>query len=228
MKFLSILIILLFTLNISYSQYTNNSYNYYSVGIKMGPDYYKYTMNEDKDISIDMKTNYSAGISGAYYISWLFELHASVYYSNRDFAIDWHYPNIGVGPNDPEVLIRTEYTMQYISIPMEARINALYLNWMKLSFGTGLLTDWRFKPQETQYYNNGKIIVSEQYWQTKDFTRVLLAVPLSANMKVYLGQHLSIEASAAYYFYLNRMQTDYFSKPANAFVPRLAFFYEWG
>ncbi len=209
------------------AQYNYSKFNYYNVGIKLGPDFYSYKMDENKNGTFDQLFNYSIGVAGGYYYSWIFEFHASINYSDRRFAIDWHYPGIPVGPNDPQVLIRSEYHMKYINIPMEARVNALYLNWMKLNFGVGIMPDFRFKPQEIQYYNDGTTIDSKQYWQAKDFTRVLIAFPLTMNIKFYIDRHISIEASAAYYFYVNRMQTDFQSNAANAVATRVAVFYEW-
>ena len=218
---------LVFSASIAFSQYNYNKYNYYSVGVKLGPDFYSYKMDDNKNGDFDPVFNYSIGVAGEYYFSWLIEFHGSVNYSSRNFAIDWYYPNIPVGPDDPEVLIRTEHSMSYINIPLEARFNVLYLNWLKVNIGAGFMTDWRFKPGETQYYNNGKIIDSEQYWQTKDFTRVLVSFPVSLNLKFYIDRHSCVEVSTAYYFYVNRMQSDYLSKPANAITPRVAFYYEW-
>ena len=205
MKHFLLLFIILFSVNRSFSQYNYNKFNYYTVGAKLGPDFYFYDMDENKNGTFDNTINYSIGVSGGYYFSWLFEFHGAVYYSNRNFGIDWSYPGIPVGPDDPKVLTRSEYKMSYINFPLEARFNLLYLNWMKLNVGTGIMPDFRFKPRETQYYNDGDIVESEQYWQTKDFTRVLFAIPVSLNFKFYYDRHISIEASCSYYQYINRM-----------------------
>ncbi len=209
------------------AQYNYSKFNYYAVGVKLGGDIYNYKMDPAKNGSFDRMFNYTVGVSGAYYYSWIFEFHGSVNYSDRRFAIDWEYPLNSVEPGDLRTLIRSEYRMKYINIPLEARVNALYLGWMKLNFGVGIMPDFRFKPNETQYYNDGDIIESEQYWRAKKFTRLLIAFPITGNIKFYLDRHFTIEFSAAYYIYANRMQKEFLSKPANAIIPRVAMYYEW-
>ena len=227
MKKIFLLLIILFSVSSAFSQYNYNKFNYYTVGLKLGPDFYFYNMDENKNGTFDNNFDYSIGVSGGYYFSWLIEFHGAAYYSNRNFAIDWHYPGIPVGPNDPKVLTRSEYRISYLNFPLEARFNVLYLNWMKLNVGTGIMPDFRFKPRETQYYNNGDIVDSDQYWQTKDFTRLLIAIPFSLNFKFYFERHISMEVSGSYYLYLNRMQEDFLTKPGSAVATRLAVYYEW-
>ncbi len=221
-----VLFFIVFTLSLK-AQYNYSKFNYYAVGVKLGSDIYNYKMDDNKYGEFDRMFNYTVGVAGAYYYSWIFEFHGSINYSDRRFAIDWQYPYNSVGSLDPKTLTRTEYRMKYINIPVEARINALYLGWVKLNFGVGIMPDFRFKPKETQYYNDGEILESEQYWRAKKFTRVLIAFPLSANAKFYLDRHYTIELSTSYYLYVNKMQKEFLSTPANAIIPKLAIYYEW-
>lgn len=226
MKRITVILVFSFIVIASYGQYNYNKYNYYSVGVKLGPDFYSYTIDDGKNADIVPEFNFSLGVSGAYYVTWNFEVHAAIYYSRRKFAIDWNYPGISIGL-DPKVRVRSDHYMNYINIPIEARINALYLSWMKLNFGVGIMPDFRFKPREKTTYNTGDIVDSDQYWGSKHFTRILIAFPLSMNLKFYLSRHITIEASAYYYLYVNRMHKKYLTKPGNAIAPRLGVFYEW-
>jgi hypothetical protein len=203
------------------AQYNYNKYNYYSVGIKTGPDFYDYSIDKNKLAEVSPNINFSVGVSGAYYVTWFFEVHGSINYSSRNLTLDWLFP-----PN-PDALAVSEYKLHYINIPLEARINALYLNFMKLNFGLGLMPDFRFRPKEFLTYQDGHTEESIKYWGSKNFRSVLIAVPMSMNMKFYLDRHYTIELSGSYYMYLNKMHKDYLDKAGTALALRLGFFYEW-
>lgn len=187
----------------------------------MGPDFYMYNFDESKKVTYSPQTNFSIGAHGAYYVSWVFEVHASINYSSRNLTLLWDFPS------SPDALAESYYKMNYINIPIEARINALYFNWLKLNFGIGLMPDFRFRPKEYLTYQDGSTSESLKFWNTKNFRSVLIAVPLSANFKFYLGRHYTLEFSGSYYMYLNKMHKDYLKQPGQAVATRVVLSYEW-
>lgn len=205
------------------AQYYYASYNYYTLGVKGGYDMYNYSFDKTQQISYEMMPNFSFGVSGGLYLSYLFELHADLRYSIRNFNIRWDYPQ------DPTGLVpaRSEYKLSYVQIPIQGRINALYFNWFKMNIGIGIMPEIRLRPSETVTYQNGTTNESEDAWLTKNFTSVLVAVPISANFKFNLSRHVAIEASANYYYYLNKMHSDYLTKPGYAFGFYAGVFYDW-
>lgn len=218
------IIFILFFIAVGYAVFAQanyNKYNYYSVGIKLGPDFYNYDLDQSKLMSLEPSTNFSFGVTGAYYVSWVFEVHGNINFSSRNLTLLWDFPEA------PDALAKSEYKLNYINIPLEARVNALYFNWMKLNFGMGLMPEFRFRPREFLTYQDGSSAESFKFWGTKNFKSFLFAIPLSMNMKFYLDRHLTIEFNASYYLYLNKMHTDYLDKPANALATRIGISYEW-
>ena len=203
------------------AQYNYNKYNYYSVGISMGPDFYMYDFDKKMNVKEDPQFNFSVGVHGAYYVTWVFEVHASINYSTRNLSLIWDYPS------SPDALAESYYKMSYINIPIEARVNALYFSWMKLNFGFGLMPDFRFRPKEFLTYQDGTTSESVKFWNTKNFRSFLVAAPVSMNFKFYLGRHYTIELSGSYYLYLNKMHKDYLNKPTTALATRIGMAYEW-
>jgi hypothetical protein len=221
-KKLLLLIFVVSGLSVS-AQYYYASYNYYTIGLKGGYDNYTYTFDENQSINYEAQPNFSIGVTGGYYISWLFEAHADLRYSTRNFNIRWSYPL------DPQgaVPALSEYQLAYIQVPIQGRINAVYTNWVKLSLGTGLLTEFRLRPQERVTYQNGSISESQKSWLTKDFTAVLVGIPFSANLKINLSRHVALEFSGYYYLYLNKMHQVYMTKPGSSLGFYGGVFYEW-
>ncbi len=217
-----ILFFLIISINVS-AQYHYASYNYYTLGVKGGYDIYNYSFDNSQHISYEMRPNFSFGVSGGLYLSYLFELHADLRYSIRNFNILWDYPH------DPSGMIPalSEYQLSYIQVPIQARINALYFNWVKLNIGVGLMPEFRLRPGETITYQNGSTSESQKTWLTKNFSSVLLAVPISANLKFNLSRHVAIEISANYYYYFNKMHTEYMTKPGSAFGFYTGMYYDW-
>lgn len=221
MKSLFVIIVLIAFGLTAKSQYNYNKYNYYVLGLQLGNDVYKYNFDDSKRMVEDPEFNYSFGISGGYYYNWIVEFHGSLNFSSRNLALNWNYPS------SPDALQRSYYKLRYINIPLEARINALYLQWMKLNFGAGVMLDFRFIPKEFLTYQDGSEVESIKYWSTKKFTKVLVALPLSLNWKFYINRHYTMQLSGYYYLYANRMHKDYLLSPATAFAARLGFYYEW-
>ena len=207
----------------SNAQYNYGSFNYYTLGAKGGYDVYNYTFDEVQQMSYDIQPNFNFGISGGLYLSYLLELHADFRYSIRNFNLKWDYPIDPTG----QVPAYSEYKMSYISVPVQLRFNAIYARWVKLNIGVGLMPDFRLRPQETVTYQNGSTNESNKTYLTKNFTSVLVAVPMSANLKINFSRHTAIEFSANYYYYLNKMHKDYMTKNGTAFGFNVGFFYDW-
>lgn len=205
------------------AQYYYASYNYYTIGVKGGYDVYNYSLDKSEQISYEMQPNFSVGASGGLYLSYLFELHADLRYSMRNFNIRWDFPQDPTG----QVPARSEYKLSYIQLPIQARINALYFNWFKMNIGVGIMPEVRLRPGETVTYQNGTTSKSEDSYLTKNFSTVLVAIPISANFKFNLSRHVAIEVSANYYYYLNEMHTDYMTKPGTAFGIYTGVYYDW-
>ncbi len=203
------------------AQYHYSKFNYYSLGLSVGPDLYSYSFDEAKSITNDKKFNYTIGVSGAYYATWIFEIHASINYSSRNMTLLWDFPA------DSNALAKSEYKLSYLNIPIELRANILYLNWMKFNLGIGIMPDFRFRPQETLTFQDGESRVSVKFWGSKNFAPFLFAFPFSANFRFYINRHITVGIGASYYLYVNKMHTDYLSSPANALVIRSGFYYDW-
>jgi hypothetical protein len=203
------------------AQYNYNKFNYYSLGIKAGPDFYTHTLDPNKKMTIDPTFNMSVGISGAYYVVWYFEVHGSIQYSSRNISF------IHTLSTNPDALFLSEYKISYLNIPLEGRFNVLYNNIVKLNLGIGLMPDFRFRPKEFLTYNDGQRIESIKYWSSKNYTKVLFAFPASAHAKFYLDRHYTLEVGGTYYFYMNRMHKEFFTQPSNGLAIRLGVFYEW-
>ncbi len=202
-------------------QYNYNKYNYYALGFHLGQDIYNYNFDEAKKMTEDQQFNYSFGITGGYYYNWLIEFHGAINFSSRNLLLNWDYPS------SPDALKSSFYKLRYINLPFEARFNVLYLQWMKLNVGAGLMFDFRFRPKEFLTYQDGSEVESIKYWNTKKFSRVLVAFPLSLNWKIYINRNYTIQLSGSYYLYANRMHKEYLAKPATAYITRLGVFYEW-
>ena len=221
------IIILIFVFSISVfkagAQYYYASYNYYTVGFKGGYDVYSYDFDPGQNVSYEAQPNFSLGVTGAYYATFLIELHADLAYSTRNFNVRWHLPD------DPEGMVPalSEYKLAYIRVPLQARINAIYLNWVKLNLGAGIMPEFRLRPQEKVTYQNGSTSESQDAWLTKNFTSVLVAVPFSANLKINFSRHVAMELSAYYYLYLNEMHKEFMLKPGSAYGFYAGMFYEW-
>lgn len=207
----------------SFAQYNYGSYNYYTLGVKAGYDVYNYSFDETQQMTYDMQPNFNFGVSGGLYLSYLLELHADFRYSIRNFNLKWDFPQDPTG----QVPQYSEYKMSYISVPMQLRFNALYMKWVKLNVGIGLMPDFRLRPQETVTYQNGNINESNQTHLTKNFSSVLVAVPMSVNLKINFSRHMAIEFSGNYYYYLNKMHKDYMTKNGTGFGLNAGFFYDW-
>jgi len=218
-----ILFFLLFVGLQSNAQYNYGSYNYYTLGVKGGYDIYDYSFDESQQMAFLVQPNFNFGISGGLYLSYLLELHADFRYSIRNFDLKWDYPQDPTG----QVPALSEYQMSYISVPIQLRINAIYAKWVKLNFGVGIMPDFRLRPQETVTYQNGSTNESNKSYLTKNFTGVLVAVPLSANLKINFSRHVAIELSANYYYYLNKMHKDYMTKNGAGYGFNAGVFYDW-
>jgi|GEM_PF-2506318 hypothetical protein len=203
------------------AQYHRKKFNYYTIGVKLGPDFINYKIDPNKNFSDIPKLNFSVGVSGGYYYYWLLEFHGALLYSSRNWYLDWTLSE------NPEAIDETKYVLQYISLPLEARYNVLYLNEWKVSVGTGIFFDFRLKPKEYKFYNDGSFQESVKYWNSKNFTKILVGLPLTLNIKFYLDRHNTIELGGAYNLYFNRMHKDYLLKPGSSYTARLAFYYEW-
>jgi len=221
MKYLYFILLFVFFGNIAKGQYNYNKYNYYVLGVHFGNDIYQYNFDESKKMIEKPQFNYSFGISGAYYYSYLIEFHGSLNFSSRNLKLNWNYPT------SPDALSTSFYKLRYINIPLEARINALYLQWMKLNVGAGIMFDFRLIPKEFLTYQDGSEKESIKYWRSKKFTKVLVAMPLSLNWKIYINRHYTVQLSGYYYLYVNRMHREYLSSPAKATAARLGVYYEW-
>ena len=218
-----LLVVLLFASSISYAQYNYGAYNYYTLGFKAGYDIASYSFDEAQQMTYIQQPNLNFGVSGGYYISYLLELHADFRYSIRNFDLEWNYPADPTG----QVPALSEYKISYISVPVQLRLNALYLRWVKLNIGAGLMPDFRLRPSETVTYQNGNVSESNKSWLTKGFSGVMVSVPLSAHLKINLSRHFAIEASATYYYYLTKMHQDYMTKPGTTIGFNAGFFYDW-
>ena len=216
-----IIVVFVFSFMSMKGQYHYSKFNYYSLGLSFGPDMYSYSFDAAKNITNDDKFNYTIGLSGAYFATWIFEVHASLNYSSRNMTLLWDYPE------DPNAIAKSEYKLNYLNIPIELRVNALYLNWMKLNLGVGIMPDFRFKPKEILTYQDGNTQESIKFWGTKNFAPFLFAFPFSANLRFYLNRHYTIGFGASYYLYVNKMHTNYLTSPANAVTIRAGLYYDW-
>jgi hypothetical protein len=207
----------------AYSQHGYAHFNYYSVGGKLGYDYYNLTLDKYLNGTVNSQSSFNISASGAYYATWLFEFHGDVRFSYRSLNFNW------TNPKDPEGLAiqSSSYGIGYFSIPFEARINAVYSNAVKLNFGIGLMPELRLRPHEEVVYQNGSTIVSEDIWQTKGFRVLALGAPLTAELKFYLSKHYTISTSLTYIQYLTNLHKYYFSSKPSALEFRAGFFYEW-
>ncbi len=221
MKKVLLFLLLFFASGLLKAQFNYNKYNYYSLGVHLGPDFYNYSFDKAKKLTESPQFNYSFGVSGAYYYNWLIEFHGSVNFSSRNLSLNWSFPD------SSDALKNSYYVLRYINIPLEITVNALYLDWMKLNFGVGVMPDFRIRPREFLTYNNGQVSESVKYWNSKKFTSVLVAFPLSMNLKFYINRHYTIQLSAVYLIYANEMHREYMTKSATAINSRLGVYYEW-
>lgn len=222
MRNLTLLFVFVLFSIIAKGQYNYNKYNYYALGIHLGNDIYNYDFDASKKMVEDPQFNYTFGISGGYYYNYLFEFHGSLNFSSRNLLLNWDYPS------SPDALQSSYYKLRYINIPVEARFNILYLQWMKLNAGAGLMFDFRIAPKEILTYQDGSEIESIKYWNTKKhWTKVLIAMPLSLNWKIYINRHYTFQLSGYYYLYANKMHKEYLNSPATALATRLGVYYEW-
>jgi len=221
-SFIVIFFILFYGLQ-SNAQYNYGAYNYYTLGVKGGYDVYDYSFDESRQMYHIVQPNFNFGISGGYYLTYLLELHADFRYSIRNFDLRWDFPEDPLG----EVPAFSEYKLSYISVPIQLRINAIYARWVKVNVGAGLMPDFRLRPYETVIYQNGNTNVSKHSYLTNNFTGVLVAIPLSVNLKINFSRHIAIEFSANYYYYLNKMHKDFMTKAGKAYGFNAGFFYDW-
>ena len=221
MKKLFIVIVFIVSFASVQGQYNYSKFNYYSLGLRLGPDMFSYDLDEVKNITKDDNFNFTIGVEGAYFITWLFELHASINWSSRNMTLLWNYPT------DPDALAKSEYKLNYLNVPIEIRFNALYLNWMKLNIGAGIMPDFRFRPKEFLTYQDGRVDESIKFWSTKNFTSVLFAFPLSVNATIYINRHYNIALGVGYNVYVNKIHKDYLVSPANSLIIRAGMSYDW-
>jgi hypothetical protein len=224
-RFTKVIFLFLFSLlsTGAYAQYNYGAFNYYTLGVKAGYDIYSYSFDETQQMTYEVQPNFNFGVSGGLYLSYLLELHADFRYSIRNFNLKWDFPQDPTG----QVPALSEYKMSYISVPVQLRLNAIYLKWVKLNIGVGLMPDFRLRPQETVTYQNGSTSESNKTYLTKNFAPVLIAVPMSANLKINFSRHIAIEFSGNYYYYLNKMHTDFMTANGTAIGFNAGFFYDW-
>lgn len=222
-RLLFIFIILSFISSTASAQFGYAHYNYYSVGGKLGYDHFILNMDKNLFGKVTHTSAYSISGSGAFYYSWLFEFHGDFQYSYRTFEYEWDfYP-------DPEgKAVKTSYYgLSYLSIPLQAKINAIYGDIAKLTFGTGIMPEMRFRPYEEITYQNNTSTVSAKSWLTSGYRVAALAIPVSADLKIYLDKHYTLLFSTTYYYYITKLHKTYFSEAPQILSFRAGFFYEW-
>ena len=207
-----------------YAQPRYGKYNYYSAGARFTYDMYNYSELSGRNVDIRVRPAFSLGASAGYYASYLIELHGGYRVSWHKVDMDWILPD---NPHSNAVDY-SKYNLTYISVPLQARINVIYLRQFKLNIGAGLMPEYRIRQSETVTYANGLEFDTEDIHTTKEFRKWLVATPLSMHMKFNLNRHFAIELGGYFNYYLNRMIPNYMNKNGYTYSVSLGFYWDWG
>lgn len=224
MRKLTLIIIIAMASFYSFGQYNYGRFNYYTAGASFSYDMYNYEFNSSQNVTHKQVMNYTINTSFGYYFTYLIEFHGGLQFSQRNLIMDWHYP---VDSSDLFVPDETLYKLKYISIPLDARINALYGRYVKLSASVGIQPEFRLRPREIVTYQNDYTAENFLTYTTKDFRKAQFAFPLGLHLKVNFNRNFTAEISGRYLFYMNKINKVYSAKNHQALNLSVGFFYDW-